>query len=188
MANKYFENIALPIIKYRANLTNQKPVINIIDVIVKARTILTCMPAKLDDFGVARNYLMVLQKNFPGAKFIVIVQDSYKTLIDEKSKFGMIFVTEKDTNILGLPKRQLLQKLSASKYDIAIDLNHSFHLLSTYLCLKSGATLRVCMENKEREPFYNFSFRYPVGEQLENKYRKLFKYLNANVSEAVANT
>ena len=188
MTIKFLENIITPFLKFSSQLKVKKDVINVFDVLVEARTILILMPAKLEDFGIARSYLTVIQNNFHNAKFVIVMRESYKTLIDEADHYGTIFVTDKDTNILGLPKKALLKKLSTFNYDIAIDLNHSFHLLSTFLCQKSGALLRVCLENSKREPFYNFSFRCRIGERLDNKYHNLFKYLNININEPIANS
>jgi len=188
MTMKFLEQITIPYLRLHAKLKINKNVFDVFSILAEARTILICMPAKLEDFGVARIFLNDFKQSFPQAKIVLLMLEQYRNLLDVSKKYGTIFVALKDVNVFGLPKKELLQKISTSKYDIAIDLNHSFHLLSTYLCQKSGAVLRVCLENREREPFYNFSFRYSMDEQLDNKYRKLVKYLNANVVEPVANS
>ena len=145
------------------------------------------MPTKLDDFGTALNYLPVVRDNFPKAKIDVLTLEIYRNLLRDNSFYGMIFVESKNVNIFGLPKRELVQRISASSYDIAIDMNDHFSLISTYICQKSGAMLRICLEESRRDPFCNVSFRSPKGENLDNKYRKLFKYLTANIRKTVAN-
>ena len=187
MVIKFFEHILTPFFRFTAPFKVKARVINIVDAMVKARSILILMPAKLDDFGIALQYLDVVHDNFPKAKIIVVTLDIYTNLLHDSSYYGTIFVHHKNINIWGLPKRELIQELAAFKYDIAIDLNHDFHLFSSYLCHKSGALLRICLENKKREPFCNFSFRSAAKESLNNKYRNLFKYLNADVSNSITN-
>jgi len=187
MAIKFLEYIVTPIFQLSANIKIKERVIDIGDALLKARTILVLMPAKLNDFGIALNYLDVVHENFPKAKLVVITQEMYTNLVNDSSYYGTIFVSHRHINMLGLPKRELIQELMAFKYDIAIDLNHEFSLLSSYLCQKSGALLRICLEDSKREPFYNFSFRSLEGETLNNKYRNLFKYLNVNNITAATN-
>ena len=182
------EKLITPLLRINARLKIGKNAINFFDVIAEARSILIVMPTKLEDFGIARNYLAEIKGIFPNARILLILRDQYRNLLNNSNEYGTIFVTHRNINFLGMPKKELLQKVSAANYDIAIDLNHNFHLLSTYLVLKSGAVLRVCLGHREREPYYNFSFRYSVGEQLDVMYRKLFKYLNAYIKEPVTNS
>ncbi|UCE04597.1 MAG: hypothetical protein JSW07_13325, partial [bacterium] len=88
---------------------------------------------------------------------------------------------DKNVNFFGLPKKELKQKILATKYDIVIDLNDDFHLPSTYLCLKSRASLKICFDHEKRGPFYNFYFRTKPNKSLDKKYRKLIQYLKNNV-------
>ena len=187
MTLKIFEQILPPFLRFFAHFKQKDKVISIIEVLEKASNILIIMPTKLDDFGTALNYLPVVRNNFPKAKISVLTLDIYRNLLHDNSFYGMIFVESKSINIFGLPKRELVQRILASKYDIAIDMNDHFSLISAHICQKSGAMLRICLEESRRDPFCNVSFRSPIGENLENKYRKLFKYLTATVGNSVAN-
>ncbi len=185
MTLKLFELILPPFLKFFAHFKQKDEVISIIDVLEKATNILIIMPTKLNDFGTALNYLPVVRDNFPKAKINVLTLDIYRNLLHDNSFYGMIFVESRNINIFGLPKRELLQKVSTLKNDIAIDMNNHFSLISAHICQKSGAMLRICLEESRRDPFCNVSFRSPIGENLDYKYRKLFKYLTATVGNSI---
>lgn len=186
MEVRYLEKIITPFLKFLAKFRIKPIVVNVFATLAEARTILILMPDELDDFGIALKHLVSVQKIFLNARIVLVLRDSYKNLVPDSSKYGMIIVAPKDVNLLGLPKKELVAELMASNYDIAIDLNYRFHLLSTYLCQKSGASLRICLEHSEREPFYNFSIRSSNTDKLEKKYQNLFKYLSAKVDEPLA--
>jgi ADP-heptose:LPS heptosyltransferase len=173
------QKLLTPYLKLSARFMINRQIINFMDAIMDARHILVIMPEKLEDFGVARNYLTVLKRNFPKARITLTMKEQYQNLFDQSHHFGTIFVTASSRNVLGLPKKELIQKISGLKSDIAIDLNHTFQFFSTYICLKSGAKLRIGLEDSERDVYYNLSFRTQQSEKLENKYRKMFKYLDA---------
>ncbi|MBN2013389.1 hypothetical protein JW960_28925 [candidate division KSB1 bacterium] len=179
MSHNILQSILTPYLKLSARLTISRQIISFMDTIVDARHIMVIMPEKLEDFGIARNYLSVLKRNFPKARITVVLKEQYQNLIDQSHRFGTIFVASSSRNVLGLPKKELIQKISSFKSDIAIDLNHTFQFFSTYLCLKSGAKLRIGLEDSERDVYYNFCFRTQQNEKLDNKYRKMFKYLDA---------
>ncbi|MBD3288399.1 hypothetical protein GF337_06305 [candidate division KSB1 bacterium] len=186
MTLKFIERMLPPILRFFAHFKQKDKVISILDVLEQATKILIIMPTKLDDFGTALNYLPIVRDNFPKAKIDVLTLDIYRNLLHDNSFYGMIFVESKSINIFGLPKRELVQRISTSDYDIAIDMNDHFSLIGTHICQKSGAKLRICLEESRRDPFCNVSFRSPERENLDTKYRKLFKYLTANVGKSVA--
>lgn len=176
------ENITIPFLKIAAQLRKSKHVVDVFSTLLEARSILVFMPDKLEDFGIARKYIVKLLNDFPKAEFQFVVRKSYHSFLNGDKNYGTIFVAPKDVNFFGLPKKGLKQKILSTKYDIAIDLNDDFHLLSTYLCQRSRASLKICFDHNDREPFYNFYFRTRLNESLENKYKKLMKYLTSCVT------
>ena len=171
------ENITLPFLKFSAKLRKQNNIVDIFDTFDKARSILIFMPDKLEDFGIARKYVNKIMADFPKANFQVVIRESYRSLLDGVIEYGIVFVAEKEVGIFGLPKKKLKQKIFTKKHDIVIDLNNEFHLLSTFLCRISDAALKICLDNEDRELFYNFYLRTNVQEKLEKKYEKLVYYL-----------
>jgi len=176
--SKFMEKLAIPFLKFAKRLRKDSDVVDIFGTLAKARTILVCLPYNSDAFRIAKNFITNLTSDFPNASFQFVVRDSLLEQLDGLKKHGTIIVADKDVNMFGLPKNELVQKVFSMSYDIAIDLNEDFHLLSTFLCQKSSASLKICLDNQDRELFYNFYFRAQQHENLENKYRKLAHYLN----------
>ncbi len=156
-------------------------VVDVFSTLAEAHSILLFMPDKLEDFGVARKFIEKLMDDFSNAKFQLVMRVGYGSLLNGDKKYGTIFVSDKDVNFWGLPKKELVRKIIAAEYDIVIDLNDDFHLLSTYLCLKSRAKLKICFDHENREPFYNFFFRARENTTLNTKYKKLIQYLKNDV-------
>lgn len=178
------EKIVISFLRKMAQLKKRDQVIDVFATLAEARSILVFMPDKLQDFGVARKFIENLMADFSNARFQFFMRESYRSLLNGDHKFGTIFVTDRDVNFWGLPKKQLRQKITATAYDIAIDLNDEFHLPSTYLCFKSRASLKICFDHEKREPFYNFYFRARETANLSSKYKKLIQYLKSDITSA----
>lgn len=175
------ENITIPLLKIAAKLRKSDHVVDVFGTLTEARSVLVFMPDKLEDFGIARKFLTKLLNDFSNARFQLVMRESYRSLLNGDQNYGTIFVSDRDVNFLGLPKKVLKQKILATEYDIVIDLNDDFHLPSTYLCLKSRASLKICFDHEKREPFYNFYFRARPNVSLKTKYNKLLQYLKNDV-------
>ncbi len=185
--NGTMEKIIIPFLTMTANFRKSDRVVDVCGTLAEARSILVCMPDDLEDFGVARKFIEKLMDDFSNARFQFVMREGYRNLLNGDKKYGTIFVSDRDVNFWGLPKKELVRKISAAEYDIVIDLNDDFHLPSTYLCLKSRALLKICFDHEKREPFYNFYFRARENTTLSTKYKKLIQYLNNDlVSETVA--
>jgi len=185
--NSKMEKIIIPFLIMTAKFRKRDHVVDVSGTLAEARSILVFMPDKLEDFGVARKFIEKLMDDFSNARFQFVVKESYRSLLNGDKKYGTIFVTDRDVNFWGLPKKELVGKIVAAEYDIVIDLNDDFHLPSTYLCFKSRASLKICFDHEKREPFYNFYFRARENTTLSTKYKKLIQYLKNDVmSEMVA--
>jgi hypothetical protein len=168
------EKIIIPFLRMATKFRKSDRVVDVFSTLAEARAVLVFMPDKLEDFGIARKFI---------EKFM---RESYRSLLNDEKKYGTIFVTDRDVNFWGIPKKELKIKIIATEYDIVIDLNDEFHLPSTYLCLKSRASLKICFDHEKREPFYNFYFRARENVSLNAKYKKLIQYLkNDVVSETI---
>ncbi len=176
------EKITIPFLKLSAKIRQSNHVVDVFGTLAEARSVLVFMPDKLEDFGIARKFLKNLMNDFSNAKFRFVMRESYRSLLNGNQNYGTIFVSGRDVNFWGLPKKELKQKILATKYDIVIDLNDDFHLTSTYLCLKSRASLKICFDHDKRESFYNFYFRAQANTSLNNKYKKLIQYLKNDIT------
>jgi len=180
------EKITILFLKLSAKFSNSNYVVDVCGTLVEAQSVLVFLPDKLEDFGIARKYLKNLMADFSKAEFQFVMRESYRSLLNGNLNSGTIFVSDRDVNFLGFPKKKLKQKILATKYDIVVDLNDDFHLASTYLCLRSRASLKICFDHDKRESFYNFYLRTRANTSLNNKYQKLIQYLKSDVTSEVA--
>lgn len=171
------KNLIVSLLKLQAKFVKRDRVVDVFSTFTDARSIMILMPDILEDFGIARKFLRKLTESFSKAKLHLVMRSSFKNLLDGSLYHGTIFVADRDANYMGLPKKDLKQRILATKFDIAIDFNNNFHLLSTYLSHLSGAKLRICLDHSDREPFYNFCFRSQPHKDLEDKYNRFVSYL-----------
>jgi len=171
------KKFVIPLLKLKVKFVKPNRVVDVFGTFNAAQSILILMPDNLEDFGVARKFIRTFTENFSNARLHFVMRSSFKSLLDGNLNYGTIFVADRDENYMGLPKNDLKQRILATKFDIAIDLNDEFHLLSTYLCQISGAKLRICFDNNDREPFYNFYFRSQTHKNQEDKYKRFIQYL-----------
>ena len=171
------EKITTSLLKLSAKIKKSTGVVDFCSILASAKSVLIIMPDKLDHFGVARNFLTEFKNDFKDAEIVFLTRDNYHSLLDITQPHGIIFVTREDISQWGLPKKKLQSKILATKFDIVIDLNIDFHLLSTYLCQITHAPLKICLDDQDREPFYNFSFRINSQKNSSEKYQGLLKYI-----------
>ncbi len=171
------KNLTKVYLKFTSRFYKTSDVVDFIESLASAKSILIFMPDKLEDFSVSLKFLKKFKHDFAYARIDLCLKDSYQNLINNHQQDGMIFVTKEDVNFLGLPKKNLQHKILATDYNIVIDLNQDFHPLSTYLTQKSNAVLKICLDDRDREPFYNLYFRSQLNIKSEEKYKRLFNYL-----------
>lgn len=180
MKNKSINKLVTYYYKLKSKFNQQEKVINIFDAFNSARSLLIVMPIKAEEFVIAHRYVDLLLQSFTNSTFTFIIPSINKNLLTMDGKYGTIFVDLSDVSWFGLPKKELVSKMNASSYDIAIDLNYSFNLLSTLLCHKSDALLRICMKHEHRESFFNINISLPIYKSLDDKYQSYVKYINAS--------
>ncbi len=65
--------------------------------------------------------------------------------------------------MLSLPRRKFIQRIKDYRFEIALDLDLEDGFLNSYLCLKSGAGVRIGLEGKIGSPFYNLQLAPSKG-------------------------
>jgi len=184
MKKKYIQKIVIFFLKLRSSFTQKDNVVNIFDAFSSARSLLITMPHQAEEFVIAHKYVNSLKERYSRSDLTLIIPSVNKNLLNLQGNYGMIFVDNNNVNWLGLPKKGLTEKMNASTYDIAIDLNYRFNLLSTFLCQKSDAILRVCMQDSHRELFFNINISLPVNKSLDEKYQSFINYISSSAKSA----
>jgi hypothetical protein len=180
MSQKLIETVTEYYLKLKARFKSMDSMVDIFSTLLQARCILICLPDKLEDFGVARKFIPGIIENFVDAKITFLLKYNYINLLDRVERNRVELLTLKPENIstFGLPDRQVVNTVKKINFQVAIDLNHEFNLVSAYLCFTSRAPLRICLLNEDRDPFYNFQIQVNPQAQLDQKYEKLIKYIS----------
>jgi len=139
---------------------------------------LILLPENLENFGVAINKQKALNKSFPNTVFVYIVREKYISLIPDELQDKIIPIHQTDITAFGVPKRQFLRNAGLDHFDIIIDLNANFDLVSTYISNKTEATLRICLCHPHRDPFYNLQVCTPDEQSIDQQINIMIKYIS----------
>jgi ADP-heptose:LPS heptosyltransferase len=180
------EKIVTSLLRISTKIKKRQGVINFASTLALAKSLLIIMPDNPDHREIARNFISDIKNNFPDAKFVFLTSEHNIRLLGVNQPEGTIFISPDNINRLGLPKKNIRHRIIAPDFDIIIDLNFDFHLLSTFLCQISRAPVKICLDNQDREPYYNFSFRTTSQKNLEEKYQVLTKYLGVFAHSTVS--
>ncbi|NOZ60236.1 MAG: hypothetical protein GXO74_00995 [Calditrichaeota bacterium] len=171
------KKITTSILRLSSKLHKKESIINFNTALTSAKSVLIFMPENVDHFSTAKKLLKKFKKEFPGKK-VVICTNQQEIDIEKNSHIdGIIFVTSDDVNFFGFPRKKLTEKITATDFDMILDLNQDFQPVSSYLSQKSKAPLKVCLYNQRKEPFYNFAFRTNVQINFEEQYNRLIDFL-----------
>jgi ADP-heptose:LPS heptosyltransferase len=163
------------VLKFR--LWRQNRSINISEHLAKVQSVLVYMPSKIVHFAAALKTLESLREKRPNWRITAITHQQTVKLIDERLKVEILPYSSQDLTFFGLPKGSIRRHFNNNTYDLALDLSLSLDPISIMLFQWSGAPLKVCLESKEKAPFYNFGIRVNNAEPLEKKYNAMLKYI-----------
>lgn len=183
MAQNFFYDLSRIYLKIIAKFSLFNEPVDVFSTITQAKQILICLPDKIEDFGIARNFTTLFRVNFSHSKVTFLLKQNYVNLLNkiDRESCGILSLSQENITRFGLPSRQVLVAIKKVDFDLAIDLNNEFCITSTYTCLVSGAHLRICLGNKNRDPFFNFQIRTNPEDSIESKYRTFLKYLTINI-------
>jgi ADP-heptose:LPS heptosyltransferase len=95
----------------------------------------------------------------------------------ENGNVQVLPYSEEDVNTWFIPRRELLGKMKRSTFDVALDLNVGFTLMSAFLCRESKAPLRVSFAKSFADEFFNFQINTRSTNSLAVAYRNLMRCL-----------
>lgn len=144
----------------------------------RVRRCLVLMPAQQPEFKVALAKLEALRASLPDAKISCYIRNTVADTLKLASAVKVFRDTEEDFTFFGIPRRSLVKKVFATRFDLIIDLNQKFDSVCAFLSAKSGARLRICFSEPERDPFYNFQIRTTQQQPYERNFDLLLKYLH----------
>jgi len=122
----------------------------------RAENVLICFPSKIESFASAKEHLTAFADLFQNKKiFVFLPLIEGKTFLSHLKRYAVICPQKGDLRILSLPRRKFIQRIKDYGFEIALDLDLEDGFLNSYLCLKSGAEVRIGLKGKTGSPFYN---------------------------------
>ena len=119
-------------------------------------------PHSKEDFGSALNYVPGISNAFLNPEVYVLLpygeQEGFSSSLE---MYQVISPLKDDVKFFSLPKKRFLQKLRGYNFDICVDLDLNFNFFNAYVCLKTGALLRVGVKTERSTPFYNLQIALP---------------------------
>ncbi len=173
----YFEKPISQYLGLKRRLQRNQPTINISGLLGEAQHVLIYLPTKVEEYGAALKSLERLRKLKPKWKITVISKLELVGFIDKRLKVNILPFSAEDINFAGVPRTAIKNLVKATKFDLALDFEPSFDIISIMLIDISGAKVKVCFDNKTKAPFYNFEIRVNPAESLPDKYNAMIKYV-----------
>jgi len=161
-----------------ARMQSQEEVIDMQDHLSQILTALIIAPASPQEYPPAARLFPELQQIFPDAHFSLLVENSFAANAGAYENVQVLTYDAGQVGFHGLPKKDLQDLIRTRRFDLVVDLNCDFNLVAACLCHVSNAKLRVCLQNAQRDPLYNFQVRVAEHHSIELKYDSLLKYLS----------
>jgi hypothetical protein len=133
-----------------------------------AESVLICFPAKVESFASAKDHLTTFSDVFQNKKiFLFLPLEGAESFLSHLKRCQVICPQKEDFGILSLPRRKFIQRIKGYRFEIALDLDLEDGFLNSYLCLKSGAGVRIGLEGKTGPPFYNLELALSKGRRYQ---------------------
>jgi len=122
----------------------------------RAENVLICLPAKPESFASAKDHLTIFLDIFQNKKtFVLLPFAGAESFLSHLKRYMVISPQKEDLKIFSLPQRKFIQRIKDYRFEITLDLDLEDGFLNSYLCLKSGACVRIGLKGKTGPPFYN---------------------------------
>lgn len=181
MLEKIGQSIVLKWLKFIKRFRHDHAVIDIFKSLNTAQKVLICMPQNEVELKDANIIIDELLELFLKADCIILTKNSTDQLDIIPATGKILTISPSDLNFLGIPVAAVRHKILGYRFDIAVDLNKNFDFLTTFLCITSKASLKMCFGNELREDFYNFQVRLDPDLSLLSQFQKFVRYLRAGM-------
>ena len=122
----------------------------------RAENVLICLPAKIENLASMKEYLDIFADIFQNKKISVFLpQVGAQSVLSHLERYEVIFPQKEDLGIFSLPRREFIRRIKNYCFEIALNLDLDDGFLNSYLCLKSGALVRIGPKDRIGFPFHN---------------------------------
>lgn len=169
------------ILIWRNKLSFEPDLFSFAEKMNRAENVLICLPGKQESFEVAKDHLTIFADIFQNKKISVFLPlIGAESLLSHLERYVVIYPQKEDLRIFSLPRREFIQRIKDRRFEIALDLDLEDGFVNSYLCLKSGAEMRIGLEGKAGFPFYNLQLAL-------SKERLSLEYLYVGMAETLKN-
>jgi ADP-heptose:LPS heptosyltransferase len=143
----------------------------------EATNVLVALPDNRADEAAAQGVLRMLRDRVGEAHLTVVASHQAVETARLLPHAGYIPLFDRDVNALRLPRPQVLRKLEARRYDLAVDLCLDFVLPPAYIVRASGARVRVGFAKRGAGVFYNLLVHADPAQGRAARYDRLAECL-----------
>jgi hypothetical protein len=140
-----------------------------------ARRALLIMPMRRPEPLPVVTLIELLKRRFPEAGLTVVTWGPSLELMQMLPHSHFVRILETEITPFYLPRRETLQRIKNTPYDVAIDLNLDLVLPSGYICRESNARVRIGFAGRRSDLFYNFQ----IGSHPSSGRRDVYDRLAA---------
>lgn len=152
---------------------HQNEVISFGRSISNARHALLIMPVQRAEPLPVVTVIDLLKRRFPERGLTVVTWGPSLELMQMLPHSQFIRILETEITPFYLPRRETLQRIENTAYDVAIDLNLDLVLPSGYICRESNARVRIGFAGKRSDLFYNFQIKHHPTTGRRDVYDRL---------------
>jgi len=157
---------------------NRDRMMNFTGALTRSRRALVIFPESSPDGESILALFRYLVGKFSSEGIMVLIRDDQLYSISSTPQLKTLTYSADDINTWFVPRRKLLQRITANTYDVALDLNIGLSLPSAFLCKASKAPLRVSFAKNSGDQFYNLQFQSKETTGIARMYRSLLKCLD----------
>jgi hypothetical protein len=122
----------------------------------EAENVLICLPTKKESFNVAKDHLTIFTDIFRNKKiFVFLPLVRVESFLPHLQGYEVIYPQKGDLGTFSLPRKKFIRRMRDYHFEMALDLDWEDGFVNSYLCLKSGAKVRIGLKGKTGFPFYN---------------------------------
>lgn len=141
--------------RFRLLWGRRREPVSLRETIQSAEGLLVCLP----EHGIPRaEELVSLIKALPVRKVTLLSAHPVET---PGADLEMLVLSKDDVGWFRLPRKTLRDRITTGGFDVAIDLHRNFSITSAYLCVLSGARVRVGLGSGSGDDgtFFNVHYR-----------------------------
>lgn len=142
-----------------------------------ARHLLLIMPLHGNPLYPVAPVITMLRKRLLEDQITVVVSHHSTEALEALKHSPVIRILPSEIGFWFLPKREVIARINARAYDVAIDLNLDFLIPSGYICRESNARVRIGFAGRRADMFYNFQVQTRPTESKTQQYEQMAKCL-----------